>query len=111
MPYVLTSKATIECPHGGVVTLVPKQQTVTIQGGAVLSHPDLVGAAIEGCPQPVSSSSKPCTTVLSVLPGSASRVVRVAQRPAYMATLSALTDGIPSARIAVRLPGQTVVQG
>jgi hypothetical protein len=111
MPYIVTSNAMIQCPHGGVVKPVPKQQTVTIQGGAILCHPDLVGAVIEGCPQPVSSGSKPCTTVLSVLPGCASLEVQVAQRPAYVATLSALTDGIPSATIAVRSPGQTVVQG
>ena len=56
------------CVHGGKVMLVPKQ-TIVIAGGAVLCEGDLVGAPIVGCAQPPSPGTKPCTTVVSTLPG------------------------------------------
>jgi len=111
MPPVVTSNATILCAHGGRVTLIPRQTTVMIQGGAVLCEPDLVGAPIMGCAQPPSPSTKPCTTVASTLPGSSSPKVMVGGRPAYFATLTGLTDGVPPGTIMVADPGQTSVQG
>jgi hypothetical protein len=111
LPPIVTTNATILCVHGGRVTLIPKQAQVTIQGGAVMCEPDLVGAPIIGCAQPPSPSSKPCTTVVSTLPGSSSPKVMVGGRPAYVATLSGMTDGVPPGAIMVVTPGQTAVQG
>lgn len=111
MPPIVTSDATIICAHGGQVVLIPRQGTVTVQGGAVLCEPDLVGAPIAGCAQPASPGSKPCTTVVSTLPGSTSLKAFVGGRPAYLATLSGLTDGVPPGSITVISPGQTTVQG
>lgn len=91
--------------------LIPKQVQVTIQGGSVMCEPDLVGAPIVGCAQPVSPTTKPCTTVLAALPGSSSPKVAVAGRPVYVATLTATTDGVPPAVVTVVYPGQIVVQG
>jgi hypothetical protein len=110
VPPVVTSKATILCSHGGKVQLVPKQMKVTAQGGPVLCEPDLVGAPIVGCAQPPSPSTKPCTLVVSTLPGSASLVASVDGRPVYLATLSGLTDGVPPGAITVVDPGQTAAQ-
>ena len=110
MPPLVTSKATILCPHGGRVALVPRQSQVLVQGAPVLCEPDLVGAAIAGCAQPASQSTKPCTLVVSTHPGSSSPKVRVGGRPAYLATLSGVTDGVPSGAITVVDPGQTAVQ-
>ena len=45
--------------------------------------------------QPPSPGTKPCTTVISTLPGSTSLNVIVGGRPAYVATLSGITDGVP----------------
>lgn len=109
MPSVVTSNAQIICAHGGRVTLIPRQSRVTIQGGAVLCEPDLVGAPIIGCTQPPSPSTKPCTTVVSTLPGSSSPTVTVEGRPAYVQTLSGITDGVPPSPITVVSPGQTLV--
>lgn len=111
MPPIVTSNATIMCAHGGQVVLIPKQETVTIQGGAILCEPDLTGAPIAGCALPPSPGSKPCTTVVSTLPGSTSLTVLVGGRPAYVATLQGITDGVPPAPILVVSPGQVTVQG
>lgn len=110
MPPIVTSNATIMCAHGGQVTLIPKQTQVVIQGAPVLCEPDLVGAPIVGCAQAPSPSTKPCTTVVSTLPGSTSLKVLVAGRPAYVATLQGITDGVPPGALTVANPGQTSVQ-
>lgn len=111
MPPIVTAAATITCIHGGQVTLIPKQQQVTIQGAPVLCEGDLVGAPIIGCAQPPSPATKPCTMVASTLPGGTSLKVQVAGRPAHIATLSGLTDGVPPGAIMVVNPGQVAVQG
>jgi hypothetical protein len=81
-----------------------------IQGAPVLCEPDLVGAPIVGCAQAPSPSTKPCTTVVSTLPGSTALKVLVAGRPAYVATLQGITDGVPPGTLTVANPGQTSVQ-
>lgn len=101
----------IMCTHGGRVTLMPRQTQVQIQGGFVLCEPDLVGAPIIGCMQPPSLTSKPCTTVVSTFPGSSSLKVKVGGRPAYVATLTGITDGVPPGALIVASPGQASVQG
>lgn len=73
--------------------------------------PDLVGATIVGCTQPPSPTTKPCTTVVTTLPGSWSPKVLVGGRPAYVASLTGQTDGVPPSPIMVVFPGQTLVQG
>lgn len=111
MPPIVTANATILCAHGGRVTLIPRQTQVSVQGAPVMCEPDLVGAPIVGCPQ-VSPTTKPCTTVVSTIPGpSTSLKVMVSGRPAYVATLNGLTDGVPPGTLMVVNPGQTVVQG
>ena len=91
--------------------LVPRQGVVLIQGAPVMCVPDLIGAPIAGCTQPPSPTTKPCTTVVSTLPGSESPKVVVGGRPAYVATLTGQTDGVPPSPIMVVYPGQTLVQG
>jgi hypothetical protein len=110
MPPIVTSNAVILCSHGGVVTAIPGQAQVSISGGLVLCEPDLVGAPIAGCAQPATAVTKPCTTVVSTLPGSSAPTIQVAGRPPYLATLSGITDGVPPGTIMVAFPGQVVVQ-
>jgi hypothetical protein len=111
MPPIITSNATIMCSHGGRVTLVPKQQVLVVQGAAVMCEPDLVGSVIVGCAQSPTPSTKPCTAVVATLPGSSSATVLVAGRPAYIAALSGITDGVPPGVLTVADPGQTIVEG
>jgi hypothetical protein len=110
MPPVVTTSATIMCVHGGQVTLIPKQTQVTISGSPVLREGDLSGAPIIGCAQPPSPGTKPCTMVVSTLPGSASMRVTAAGLPVLLATLSGITDGVPPGTIMCVSPGQTSVQ-
>jgi hypothetical protein len=110
MPPIVTANATIMCAHGGQVMIIPKQAQVTIQGGSVLCEGDLSGAPIVGCAQPPSPGTKPCTAVISTLPGSANPKVLVLGRPALLATLTGMTDGVPPGVIMVANPGQMTVQ-
>lgn len=111
MPPLVTSTATLVCPHGGLVTLIPRQVQVMVQGGSVMCEPDLVGAPIVGCTQPITTNTKPCTAVLTTLPGAFNPRILVAGRPAYLSTLVATTDGVPPAVVVVTYPGQVIVQG
>jgi hypothetical protein len=109
MPPILTSNAVLMCPHGGQVTIVPKQQIVQVQGGFVLRATDLVGAPIVGCPL-ATPGTKPCTTVLAPLPGSFAPTVLVGGEPVLLETFTAMTDGVPPAMTVLTWPGQTLVQ-
>jgi hypothetical protein len=111
MPPIVTAAATITCVHGGQVTLIPKQTQVLIGGSPVLCEGDLMGSPIVGCAQPPSPATKPCTTVVSTLPGGSSLKVMVGGKPAHIATLSGMTDGVPPGAIMVVNPGQVTVQG
>jgi len=108
---IVTANATIICAHGGRVTLIPKQAQALAGNAPILCEPDLVGSPIVGCAQPPSPSTKPCTMVVSTLPGSTSLKVLVGGRPAYVSTLTGLTDGVPPGSIMVVDPGQMTVQG
>lgn len=110
MPPIVTTNDTIICIHGGTVLLTPKQAVVTASGGAVLRETDLIGAPIVGCAQPPSISSKPCTTVISTLPGGSAPTVIVGGLPAHVSTLSGITDGVPPGTISVVAPGAPTVQ-
>ena len=111
MPPILNSNAKIMCAHGGQVTLIPRQSTVLAGGAPVMCVPDLIGAPIVGCAQPPTPTTKPCTTLISTLPGSWSLKVSAGGRPVYVATFAGLTDGVPPSPIMVVSPGQTLVQG
>jgi hypothetical protein len=108
---ILTAQAQVMCAHGGTVTLIPRQSVVTIRGAPVMCVPDVIGAPIVGCTQPPTPTTKPCTTVVSTLPGSWSLNVLVGGKPAYLATLTGMTDGVPPSPITVVNPGQELVQG
>ena len=107
---MVTTNARIICAHAGQVTLAPRQTTVTIQGGAVLRESDLIGAPIVGCAQPPSAATKPCTTVVAVLPGGSAPLVTAAGMPVHLDSLSGMSDGVPPGTVSVVFAGQTTVQ-
>jgi hypothetical protein len=111
MPQILTAAATIQCVHGGRVQVTPGQQKVTAGGSPVLCVPDLVGAPIMGCAQPQTTSTKPCLTLVSTLPGSSSMRVSVNGAGVYLSTLSGITDGVPPGSVMAASAGQTTVSG
>ena len=103
---IVTGASTLMCAHGGQVQPRPGQMKVTMGGGAALCEPDLIGAPIVGCTQPATSNTKPCTTVVKVNEGSTSPKVAICGRPAYLDTLTAITDGVPPGVVtALPLPG------
>jgi hypothetical protein len=111
MDPILTSAATLTCPHGGVVQVSAPQSSVVIDGGAVLRTGDIEGARIVGCPS-MSPAIKPCTVVVSVASGVSNRVF-LDGRPVLLQSLKALTDGTPpgSAMLRVVSPGQFRIPG
>jgi hypothetical protein len=111
MPPILTVNAVLMCPHGGQVTLIPRQVQVLAQGAPILRLVDLIGAPIVGCTQPPTPATVPCTLVVSPLPGSTSLKVSVNGIPALIATATAVTNGMPPGVVTVISPGQFVVQG
>ncbi|MEW6583349.1 MAG: hypothetical protein AB1416_11385 [Actinomycetota bacterium] len=112
MPFLVNSNATILCAHGGRVQIIPRQTTVMAGGAPIVRETDLMGAPILGCAQPPTVSSKPCTAVVSVIPGSGTAMkVTVAGLPAHTQTLTGITDGVPPGTITVVDPGQQKVQG
>jgi hypothetical protein len=110
MGFVVTGNARIVCAHGGQVTLIPRQPTVMAGGAPIMRETDLIGAPIVGCAQPPTVSSKPCTLVVSVMPGGSAPTVSVSGMPAHLDTLTGMTDGVPPGTIQVLSAGQTTVQ-
>ena len=70
-----------------------------------------IGSPIVGCAQPPSIATKPCTLVVSTLPGGSSLKVTAGGRPVHIATLSGITDGVPPGALIVSNPGQVTAQG
>lgn len=110
MPPIVTAAATIMCIHGGQVMITPKQAQVTAGGAPVLREGDLSAAPIVGCLQPPTPATKPCTMVVSTLPGSSNPMVTAGGLPVLTAALSGITDGVPPGAITCANPGQVTVQ-
>lgn len=111
----MTAAAVVMCIHGGQVIIQPSQAIVTISGIPILTVPDLVGAAIVGCPQ-VGPGIVPCTAVVLTDPViSASPTTIIGGKPAYVAaTVGApggLTNGVPPGMIICVNPGQIIAMG
>src|SRR3954447_14444107 len=111
MPPLVNVNATIMCVHGGRVTLMPKQTTVMAGGSPVVCETDLIGAPIVGCALAPSPSTKPCTMVVSTLPGGSSLKAKAGGKPIHIQTLSGMTDSVPPGVIMVSYAGQAKVQG
>jgi hypothetical protein len=103
---IVTANADIRCSHQGQVVMAPGQESTVAEGGPVLCFGDLVGWAIQGCTQPASTNSKPCTAVVSVAGGTAPTVT-VGGKPVYLSSLTGVTDGVPPGTLTVFDPGQT----
>jgi hypothetical protein len=111
LPFILNANARLICAHGGQVMVIPKQVQVLVGGAPALAEPDLLGSPIVGCPIPPTPATKPCTTVVSSMPGGASMKVMVGGRPALLDTFQGLTDGVPPGNVMVVFAGQTAVMG
>jgi hypothetical protein len=96
MPKVLTVGSTLVCAHQGTVTLVQSQSLLKVAGNAVLVQGDVDGKTISGCATPVSMTSKPCTTVVSMMLGTATKL-KVGGKAVLLETAMGMTDGVTPA--------------
>jgi hypothetical protein len=106
----LTVDALLLCQHQlGLVTLIPSQTLVTIQGRPVLVEPDPETRPIVGCPN-YGPTIKPCTSTLPVQHGY-SQFLRIQGRRICLDTVTGLTDGTPPGSVPyqVQQPGQQLV--
>lgn len=93
MATVLTTGSQLSCSHGGSVTLSGGRSVLTVAGNPVLARADVVGKTVSGCATPATSSTKPCTTVTSLLLGEAMTLTAAGQ--AVLTTdARGLTDGV-----------------
>jgi hypothetical protein len=106
MPKVLFQGSRLTCAHQGTIQLNPGQTKLKVEGQAVLVDGDLLGASISGCTTPSTSSSKPCTTVVSMLSGAALKL-KVDGKGVLLETAAGLTDGLPTNTWSVQSAVQT----
>jgi hypothetical protein len=91
---VLTAASTVTCTHAvpGTVTLAGTGK-LRVNGSAALRAADVVGAAVAcGAPADPNTGSKPCTTVIAVTGGTASKLA-VGGLPVLCESLAGSTDG------------------
>ena len=112
MPGVLNQMATITCIHGGQVTIIPKPNTVLVNGAPVLFATDLIGSPVVGCPVVVSPGSGPCLTVAAPPVNWANPMVMALGMPAlsYRPGMpGGMTAGPTPGPLMCMSPGQTLV--
>ena len=93
MPNVITEASIIQCVHKGTVTASASQNVLTVDGEKVLVQSDLLSATI-ACPVAPAPGVKPCTKVVSVTAGVATKLKANGQ-PVMLETALGLTDGVP----------------
>ena len=91
MAKVLTTDSILQCGHGGTVKTISTAK-LKIDGKPVLILGS-IGPVVQGCGTPVSSSSKPCTTV--TVSGGQAQKLRVGGSPVMLDTVTGTTDGNP----------------
>jgi hypothetical protein len=64
--YILTTRASILCPHGGTVTMTPTAVRVAVDGDPPLRIGDL--GTIAGCPFTIGSTPSPCVRTEWMMP-------------------------------------------
>ena len=61
MSALLTTASTLQCPHGGTVTLPTSNATTQVNGTYAITASDSL--SIAGCPFTIGSTPHPCTLV------------------------------------------------
>jgi hypothetical protein len=91
----LTVSSDVECNHKGTVAITSTTK-LTVGGNAVLISTGVVVQTINGCKTPTASNppTKPCMTVMSILPVSQATKLTAGGAPVILDTLAGTTDGI-----------------
>lgn len=87
--YVLTSRATIMCPHGGSATVTPTAVRAAVDGDPPLRTGDI--STIAGCAFNVSGAPSPCVRIEWMLP--ATRVTIEGAAPLLHTSVGLCTSG------------------
>jgi hypothetical protein len=100
-PNVLTTASIIKCPHQGKLLLTGISHKLKVQGMPVLLKSDIKNALVDtsatsgtGCTNKNTSSTKQCTSVLSVTGGEATKL-KVGGVPVMLNMVTGTTDGFP----------------
>jgi hypothetical protein len=64
--YILTTRASILCPHGGTVTMTPTATRVAVDGDPPLRMGDI--GTIAGCPFTIGNTPSPCVRTEWMMP-------------------------------------------
>jgi hypothetical protein len=87
--FVLTSRATIMCPHGGSATVTPTAVRVAVDGDPPLRLGDV--STVAGCPFTVGSAPSPCVRIEWTMP--AARVTIEGAAPLTHASVGLCMSG------------------
>jgi hypothetical protein len=93
MSDVLTTAATMTCPHAATVTL-SGSEALTIGAVSIMTGTDLTSAAVAACPGVSASSIPPCKTVSAT--GGLATVLTVGGQPVVLSGTSIVTNNGPA---------------
>ena len=111
MALILTTASRLSCPHQGTVQLAAGRTQLTVDGKPALARSDVMGRPIAGCTTPASNTTKPCTTVVSVLAGE-SLLLSAGGPKVLTADARGMTDGLSGGPVqwSVTSAGQTKLE-
>ena len=110
MPLKYLSRASlIRCCHGGTVKPKEARHKLRINGEAVLTDKDLLGADVLACPQ-TGPGIVPCTKVLRIVSGSIVKGVAVSKSRPLLESFSGVTNSNPPGLCTVVNDGGSVVR-
>ena len=93
---LLTEKAVLGCGHGGLVSNVPTETFVFIEGTRLLLDNDPENKPVAKCP--IAPPAKPCTLTRDVKAGY-SNLLYIDGRGVCLSNLMGLTDGVIPAAV------------
>ena len=94
MSGVLTKGSRVACSHTASVATGAGGAKLTVKGKAVLRLGDVLGKSVDSasCTNPVTQTTRKCTTVVAVTAGPATRLT-VGGLPVLLDTAAGTTDG------------------
>jgi hypothetical protein len=106
MAKVLTADARVTCSHQGTVKVAASQHKLKVDGRPVLVLGDMEGRKIDNCGLQPSTSTTPCTAVVSTARGAATKL-RAGSKPVLLDTAIGITNSVPPGTWKVQSAGQS----
>src|SRR5579875_2589311 len=116
MPQVLVTGATIQCTHGGVISLTQGDDRLQVKGKATIVAGQEAGLSFAPgapgvttpCPFSTGGSASPCTSTLAASAG-ISTLLQVGNRGVLLSNATGQTVNTPPATWSVQDAGQTLL--